>query len=145
MEDLKDFRAFRKVYRSNRQMMGQLYTNFYRKTFTKEQTSASFPNLLNLSSKDKQDVKTFMPKYTSKYLEKTEAIFKRLKSQFATLNTNLQKTAHSFYAVSELFVELFNQKKQQESKIRKKVDNLKEVFSSSSKMFVNLGEDLFCG
>ena len=98
------------------------------------------PKLLNLKSKEKQKVKTFVPKYFSKYLEKTETILKRISREMDTFDSNLEKTIRSSFSLSELFVELFNQKKTLESKVSKRFDHLKKIFSSTNKFFINLGK-----
>jgi hypothetical protein len=109
------------------------------KYFKKYEKTKMMPELLDLQKKEKQKVKTFMPKYLSKYLEKTEIIVKRLKKEMDNFDFYLQKTIQSTFAISEIFAELYNQKALLESKISKRFDSLKEIFSNSNKFFINLG------
>lgn len=133
------FQKFRKNYRSQKQLFSKLGQNFSIKYFRKYENQGKLPQLLDLSAKEKQKHKWFIPKYMSKYLEKTENILKRLRKEMENLDSNLQKTIYSSYAISEIFAELFNQKKLLESKMSKRFDNLQQIFSSTNKFFINLG------
>ena len=128
-----------KGYRLERRLFNKLGLNYNIKYFKKYQNNKIMPELLDLQQKEKQKVKTFMPKYFTKYLEKTETIMKRLKKEMDIFDTNLQKIIFSSFTISEIFAELYNQKALLESKISKRFDNLKEIFSNSNKFFINLG------
>jgi hypothetical protein len=117
--------------------------NFNMKYFKKYDDLNKLPKLLELSEKEKEKVKTFRQKYYIKYLEKNENILKRVKKELDNLDYYLEKSIHSSFSLSELFVELFNQKKLLESKVAKRFDNLRGIFSSANKFFINLGRHDF--
>lgn len=133
------FRLFRKNYRSQKHLFSKLAQNFSIKYFRKYEDLRQMPKLLDLAAKEQQKDKCFIPKYMSKYLEKTENILKRLKKEMGVLDSHLQKTIYSCYAVSDIFVEFFNQKKMLEAKLSRRFDHLQEIFSSTNKFFINLG------
>lgn len=136
------FVQFKKKYYTERKLFNKMGLNYNIKYFRKYDDLKKIPKMLELSSKEKQKTKTFMPKYYSKYLEKNENILKRLKKECDNFDYYIEKTVHSTYTLSELFVELFNQKKLLESKIARRFDNLKEIFSSTNKFFINLGTQM---
>ena len=109
--DNEKFKRFKKKYPIERKLFNKLGLNYNMKYFKKYEDLGKMPKLLDLAPKDKQKVKTYIPKYYSKYLEKTESILKRLKKEMDLFEINMQKTVHSCFSLSEIFVELFNQKK----------------------------------
>lgn len=133
------FLAFKKKYKPQRHLFNKLFQNFTLKYFKKYKNSEEFPQLLSVSNEDKQKSKTFMPKYFSKYLEKSESVLKKLKQQFNLLETNIEKSVQNCLSISELYKELESQKKILEEKISKKFDNLRETLSFSSNFFKEVG------
>lgn len=138
--DNTELLAFRKKYKPQRHLFNKLFQNFTLKYFKKYKNSEEFPELLSVNNDDKQKSKTFMPKYFSKYLEKSESLIKKLKQQFNLLETNIDKSVQNCLSISELYTELEGQKKLLEEKISKKFDNLRETLSYSSNFFKEVGK-----
>jgi hypothetical protein len=139
-KDNTKFLTYRKKYKVERHLFNKLFYNFTNKYFKKNKDSEDFPELLPLINQDKQKSKTYIPKLFSKYLERSESIVKRLKQQYNLLQTNLEKCVQNCFSISELYIELENQKKLLEEKTSKKLDNLRETLSSSVSMFKNIGK-----
>lgn len=123
-----------------RHLFNKLFYNFTNKYFKKNKDSEDFPELLPHINEEKQQSKILMPKFFSKYLERSESIIKRLKQQYNLLETNLEKCVQNCFSISELYIELENQKKFLEEKTSKKLDNLQETLSSSVSLFKNIGK-----
>lgn len=135
------FEVFKSNYKINyKHMYNQLYKNCSIKFIKNNIMNEEFPKLICSSFSSSNKSKMLMPKYCSKYLEKSEFIFKKLSQQFTIFENHLQKSLESCLVITELFNELSEEKKTLETKIPKSFDNLKDTFYNTSKFFESFGK-----